>query len=390
MLLPLIQRIRQSNGVGKILGVLGICLILLLAGCSLPQVSAESRLFLNLSLDFVSDFALPQTEFKGTTVGGFSALTYDRQRDRLYALVNDKAQPRFYTLRLNLHPTASTTDLVSLEDMTLLSDPLKTEISPANLEGEGIALTSQGSLFIASAGDEHTKVPPRLSEFQQTSGQWQQNLPLPKQYWTLQEDGTLKFGAGPSHGLGALAISPEGDRLFAATAGPLIQDIPPSAIRETLRFSRLLHYWIGEPEPVLIAEHLYPLAATADRTENNLSDIIPLDNAGHFLSLEQHYSPATGYSAMIYQIATGVATDTSRIQSLAASATRPAPIMKKLLLDLSDLGIPLQNLQGLVIGSYFEAGTQSVLLVSNNAFNPKLETQWLLLRLEQHPQKHAV
>jgi hypothetical protein len=361
---------------------LGLCVVLLMTGCSFPQASAESRLFLNLSTSFLGEYDLPQSEFKGTTVGGFSALSYDRQRDRIYALSDDDTQPRFYTLNLNRQDLSNAS--LSVEDVTLLADPLKTETTPANLDGEGIELTRQGTVFVASEGNIAAKVPPRLSEFQLESGTWTRDLPLPKSYWTLDRDGTKTLGVQQNQGLESLAINVEGDRLFAALEVPLTQDMPSTS--EKPYYSRFLHYWIGEPEPLLISENLYPLdPPLPDSQKYGLSDIIPVDDGGHFLSLERSYSPSTGYSAKIYQMVTGSATDTSR-NDLSLNSKSIVPIIKKQLLNLSDLNIGLQNLEGLILGPYLEDGSRSLILVSDNEFEANTPTQFLLLRLEHNAQ----
>jgi len=69
---------------GGLVGV--VCAISLLTGCTFPQVSAEDRLFLDLSVDFLGEVILPAEDFEGTPVGGLSALTYDRSADRFYVL----------------------------------------------------------------------------------------------------------------------------------------------------------------------------------------------------------------------------------------------------------------------------------------------------------------
>ncbi|MGB8703275.1 MAG: esterase-like activity of phytase family protein [Thermosynechococcaceae cyanobacterium] len=378
MLLQTRQNRLQRAGIGKILWTLGLCLALLLSGCSLPQVSAESRLFLNLSLEFVDTFALPQTEFNGTTVGGFSALTYDRKRDRLYALANDATQPRFYTFAFN--PAVPNPEArVTLETVTPL-----TEATPMLTAHEGIALTRQDTVFVTSGGNADEKIAPRLSEFQRDSGQWQQDLPLPKQYWSVQDDGTVALGVFPNNGLGPVAISADGDRLYTATKGPLLQDTDTSP-----RYSRFLHYWIGEPEPILVAEYLYPL----NHSGSYLSDILPVDGAGHFLSLERSKSAMEGDSfaprvhATLYQLATGIAADTARLRTLPQPAQGLAPILKQPLLDWADLNLPTQDLAGIVLGPHLADGTQSVILVSNNHFEAQIPTQWTVLRLVQHRQR---
>lgn len=370
----------------KVILAWGLCFALLMTGCSLPQVSAESRLFLNLSASFLGEYDLPQSEFKGTTVGGFSALSYDRQRDRIYALSDDDTKPRFYTLNLNRQDlTNPTLTKITVEDVTLLADPLKTDTSPAQMDGEGIELTRQGMVFVASEGNIAAQVPPRLSEFELESGTWTRDLPLPKQYWTLNEDGTQALGVQPNQGLESLAINEEGDRLFAAIEAPLTQDTPSTPDKPY--YSRFLHYWIGEPEPLLISENLYPLdPPMPDSQKYGLSDIIPVDDGGHFLSLERSYSPSTGYSAKIYQMVTGIATDTSRNHDLSLNSTSIVPIMKKQLLNLSDLNLGLQNLEGLILGPYLEDGSRSLILVSDNGFQADTPTQFLIFRLAKKAQ----
>lgn len=365
---------------------LALCCTLLMTSCSLPQVSAESRLFLDLSLTYLAEYRLPQTEYEGTTVGGFASLTYDRNRDRIYALAGDR--PRIYTLALTPpRPASLSSDssnessagkTVAVEAVTQLRD---SDLSVA-MVGKGIALTPRGTAFILREQDL-PPAPPRLSEFQITSGDWQQNLPLPKQYGALATKNTPSLGIQPHQGLKALAINIEGDRLFAATEAPLAQDLPSSS--ESPRYSRLLHYWIGEPEPLLISEHLYPLdPPVGDRPGSNLTDIVPVDNAGHFLGLERTYSPSKGYSATVYQFVTGVATDTSQIRALPANLSGTAPILKKPLLNLESLGIPLRDLEGIILGPHLADGSQSVIIASNNHLLDDSPTQFLLLRLAKN------
>lgn len=352
-----------------------LCLALLLTGCSLPQVSAESRLFLNLSASLVADYTLPQVNFNGTVAGGFSALTYEALHDHIYALVEDQVNPRFYTLKLRSEGSASGQATVAIESVTLLKDSSQAALAKAaaTLEGEGIVLTRHGTVFVASEGSQDLKVPPRLSEFELSSGAWQRDLPLPKQYWTLDPEGILALGVSPNHGFKSVTINAEGDRLFTATQTPLQQDAGSG-------YSRFLHYWIDEPEPILISEHLYPLDSLSGQ-ETRLADLIAVDNAGHFLSLERSYSPTTGDGAILYQLATGVATDTSGIQTLPATLSGIVPILKQPLLNLAELNIPLQNLAGMTLGPQLPDGSRSLLLISNNRCAPTVPTQVLLLRL---------
>jgi hypothetical protein len=363
---------------GKICLPMALGLTLLLAGCSIPQVSAESRLFLNLSTEFVGSYTLPQANFKGTVVGGFSALSYDAQQDRIFGLVDDKINPRIYTLHLD--SKASGSKALTVEAVTPLQDPLKTEgsASAGTLDGEGMVLTRRGTVFVASEGNQDLKIPPRLSEFNRADGSWQQTLTLPKQFWAFDPEGNFKLGVSPNRGLESLAINAEGDRLFAATESPLQQDTAHN-------YSRFLHYWIGEPEPILVSEHLYPLdTPDTEPTEEDyrgLRDLVSIDNAGHFLALEQSHSEMKGDRTVLYQLATGVATDISGMRTLPPTLKGIVPILKKPLLDLADLNLPLHNLQGLTLGPRLADGSRSLLLISDNGMNSGVPTQVVMLRL---------
>jgi hypothetical protein len=376
------QAIRRAWG--KVWMPVALGLTLLLTGCSLPQVSAESRLFLNLSTALVGSYTLPQTNFNGTTVGGFSALAYDAQQDRIYGLVDDKVNPRVYTLQLNREALSSSTSTINVKAVTSLQDPLKPEGAKptATLDGEGMVLTRRGTFFIASEGNLNLKIPPRLSEFNRVNGSWNQDLTLPKQYWAFDPEGTFDLGVSPNRGFESLAINAEGDRLFTATQGPLGQD-------KTHPYSRFLHYWIGEPEPILISEHLYPLealdaaldAAPSDDRYQGLRDLVSIDNAGHFLALEQSHSKTIGDRTVLYQLATGVATDISGMRTLPPALKGIVPILKKPLLDLADLNLPLHNFQGLTLGPQLADGSRSLLLISDNGMNSGVPTQVVMLKL---------
>ncbi|WP_424102167.1 esterase-like activity of phytase family protein [Moorena producens] len=94
----------------------------------LPAITAEARTFLNLSVDFLGEYQLPQTEFTNTVVGGLSGLAYDRERDRFLAVSDDRsrlAPARFYTLKLTFNPTDTGNigiENVEVEDVTFLKD----------------------------------------------------------------------------------------------------------------------------------------------------------------------------------------------------------------------------------------------------------------------------
>ena len=80
-------------------------------------------------------------------------------------------------------------------------------------------------------------------------------------------------------------------------------------------------------------------------------------------------------------MATGGANDTSTFDAFQGNIGGVTPIYKERLLDLAELGIPLDNLEGMTLGPQLPDGTRSLLLVSDDNFNDLQATQFLLFRL---------
>ncbi|MBF2079544.1 MAG: esterase-like activity of phytase family protein, partial [Synechococcales cyanobacterium T60_A2020_003] len=147
--------------------------------------------------------------------------------------------------------------------------------------------------------------------------------------------------------------------------------------------NRVMHYLIGETQETLLSEHLYSLEPDpAGAISNGLSELLVLDQGGHFLSLERTFG-RSGFGAKLFQLAMGSATDISGVRSLSGDVEGLVPVRKQLVLDLQTLGIPLDNVEGMTLGPRLPDGTDSLLLLSDNNFNEDQITQILLFRLRQ-------
>jgi hypothetical protein len=367
-----------------------LLLALCLTACAIPQVRAEDRLFVPLSLDFLGAYDLPKLTFEGTPVGGLSGITYDRQRDRFYAISDDrseKAPARFYTLKVTV-ASAPKLEKVEVEKVTILKGEDGQPFAKGTIDLEGIALSPSRSLFISSEGVTQSGIPPFIGEFDLTTGQLCRKLPIPDRFLPGEVDGQPK-GVQNNLGFEALTINANGStdgqlepfRLFTATESALQQDLPASP-QSGAAPSRFLHYLIGSNQTTLLSEHLYlvepPPSAEAKR---GLCELLTFDQGGHFLSLERSFGLTTGFGAEIFQITAGGATDTSGISSLKGDWSNITPIYKRSQLDLATLGIPLDNLEGMALGARLPDGTKSLLLVSDDNFSDAQRSQFLLFRL---------
>jgi hypothetical protein len=376
--------------------------LILLSGCTLPQVKAEDRVFLPLSLDYLGEYTLPKQEFEGTPVGGLSGMTYNRQRDRFYAISDDRsrlAPARFYTLKLVLDVASSSDTQASLgiqsvdiEKVTTLLAKDGNPYPPDSVDLEGIALSPQRSLFISSEGNSQQGIAPFIAEFDLETGQWQRQLPIPDRYLPQTIDGQ-PIGVQNNLGFESLTLNADGStgnplepfRVFAATEAPLYQDLSLESPSDETNPTpiRFLHYLIGDDRSTLLAEHLYLAEPIPEGAEGGLTELLTLDQGGHFLSLERSFGLTTGLNAQIFQLATGGATDISGIPAFQGDWSGVTPIHKRLLLDLTALNIPLDNLEGMTLGPRLPDGTQSLLLVSDDNFSDLQITQFLLFRLRQ-------
>jgi hypothetical protein len=388
---------------GRILSLLLVFVIALLSflttACTPAQArTAQERTFLNLSLDFLGEYQLPKTKYKDTPIGGLSALTYDRQRNKFYALSDDRsslAPARFYTLGLRVKRTDAgeiRLEKVDVEGVTLLTDENGKTYAQGSLDPEGIALSPKRTLFISSEGVPSSGIAPFIREFDLETGKQQQSLRLPERY--LPNDSTKEEqtprGIQENRGFESLTLEPvslaaaSGDpyRLFTATESALFQDSLPPESDQPIRI-RLMQYLIGNiARPTVVSENLYLLdPAPKGALDNGLTDILTVDTGGHFLTLERIYG-LLGLNAKIYQVATSAATDVSRIETLKGDISRIKSIKKKLVLDLSTLGIYLDNLEGMSLGPRLPDGSQSLLLVSDDNFSDTQLTQFLLFRLK--------
>lgn len=363
-----------------------LILCTMLTSCAIPRVAAQDRVFLPLSLEFVDEYQLPKQTFQETVVGGLSGITYDRSRNLFYAISDDRSvfsPARFYTLSLGLD-TDETGKIriqkVKIEDVTFLKDAEGKPYPQGSIDPEAIALSPKDTVFISSEGAS-----PTISEFDLKTGQLQQNLPIPERFIPKEESGIRE-----NLGFESLTLNPaglaggKGDpfRLFTATESAITQDNQPERPDKATRI-RLLHYLISDiTSPLVISEHLYPLDFPPEIAKGNgLTDIASIDTGGHFLALERSYG-ILGGGAKIFQIATGGANDISNLSTLKGELRGIEFIKKKLLSDVSELGIYVDNLEAMTLGSRLPDGSRSLVLVSDDNFQDLQTTQFLLFRIK--------
>ena len=361
-------------------------IVALSAGLLVGPASAASPQSHTPELDFLGEATLAAGAlFEGTVVGGLSSLTYDAQRDVYYAISDDQGAgftpastpARFYTLRIDLGDGTLDSGDVAVVDVTTLLGPDGQPFPPLSLDPEGLTLTRDDTLIVTSEGIANRGIAPFVREFD-LSGQQIRELTVPGAF-TPSADGTS--GVRTNLGFEAAAVAPNGQFLFVGAENALAQDGPAASVT-TGSPARLLRYQLTSGR--LDRQYVYQTDPVADPspifTVNGLVELLPLNNQ-FLLAMERSFSVGAGNTIRIYRVALPGATDVNGSSDL-DQLDRVRVAQKTLLLDLDELGLTLDNLEGMTFGPRLPDGRQSLLLASDNNFTAGQVSQFLLFALD--------
>ncbi|HEU4363445.1 MAG TPA: esterase-like activity of phytase family protein [Mycobacterium sp.] len=319
--------------------------------------------------------------FAGTTIGGLSGISYDAGRDCYYVISDDRSAKnpaRFYTMRLSL--SGSGLDGVTVTGTQPLLDENGRPF-PARQPGrpppdpEGIAFDAgRQRLYWSSEGERITDGEPVLADpwvrIAGLDGRYLGRFSLPANLaMSAQSTGPRRNTA-----LEGLTLAPGGRLLFAAMEGPGYNDgaLPD---RDRGALTRITAFDTDSTAPV--AQYAYPLEPAPGPAETNgLTDLVALSTST-FLVVERAFS--THPIVRLFRAEIGAATDVLNVASLTGG--RLTPMTKTLLVDLSAIPDPVDNIEGITLGPRLPDGRQSVILVSDDNFAPTQVTQFLLFGL---------
>jgi hypothetical protein len=336
------------------------------------------------TLEFRGEVIVPTgTMFEGTVVGGLSSITYDPALDLYYSLSDDQGQlqpARFYTLRIDVSDGFLDNGDVEVTAVTTLRAPDGQPYPVASLDPEGFTLAKSGEFIVTSEGFATRGIAPWVRRYTR-DGTYLGDLPVPDAFTPLAG----VRGVRQNLAFEAAAVSPDGRHLFVGMEGALVQDGPAATIgngspsrilRYHLQSGRLEAQYVYVNDPV--AEPPVPAGAFS---VNGLVELLPF-NTQFMLSMERSFSvgaPGTGNTIKIYAVAFPRASNVNGLESIAG--LMPRPVEKTLLLDLGTLGLPLDNIEGMVLGPTLPDGSRSLILVSDDNFAPAQFTQFLMFAL---------
>jgi hypothetical protein len=159
--------------------------------------------------------------------------------------------------------------------------------------------------------------------------------------------------------------------------------------------ARILVYDINKRTPT--NEYVYEVGPWAEPSAifgvNGIVEVLPIDNVGTMLVMERSFSVGgvlgggTGNVVVINEISTQGASDVLGIDALYEGASPIAftPVSQREVFAFDDLGIPIDNIEGMTFGPSLPDGRQTLVIVSDNNFNPGQFTQLVVLALDIGP-----
>lgn len=309
-------------------------------------------------------------------VGGLSGLAFDPASGTFFAVSDDPSRlgpARIYEIAIDLENGRLEADGVRLVGVTTLRQADGTPFRPHTIDAEGLARTPQGHWLVASEGFVERGVPPALFEFT-AAGAWVGALRLPR---------ALRLGRhrGPRHNLAfeSVTVSPDGEWLFSATENALLQD-GGAADAAGGSLCRILQFELGRRR--LRAAYAYrtePVAGPPRGDElavNGLVDLLALEGR-RLLALERSFTAGQGNVVRLFHVDLAAATDVARSRRL-DRLSPGVPARKTLLLDIADLGVRPDNLEGMAFGPNLADGRRTLFLVADDNFAPQRQRNQLI------------
>ncbi len=369
---------------------------LLISACSsLKKTPVKEASTTISSLKFLDEYDLPYNlQYKNTTVGGLSSIDYDAKNDLYYLISDDRSEinpSRFYTAKISLNLN-EINSVKMINVATLLQQngqpypDLKKHTKPT-IDPEAMRynpITQQ--LIWSSEGERIVKIGDTILidpavNIISTSGKYSSTLPLP---------GNLQmhsFESGPRRNgvLEGLAFADNYKTLYISLEEPLYQDGPRADVTDVNPLVRIFKFdWKNKQNTAQYAYKLEPIAYPAKPESgfkvNGIPDILSI-NKNQLLVTERSFSE--GHEGCVIRVFLADLSEADNVISNSSLSKNPPQhlIGKKLILNMDDLKIYIDNVEGATFGPTLPNGHQSIIFVADNNFSKTEKTQFLLFEV---------
>lgn len=362
-----------------------------LFSCSNLKQTAENNA--TPSLKLISSIEIPFEEtFQNTKVGGLSGIDYDVKNDLYYLICDDRSvfnDSRFYTAKINL--SEDKIKSFAFQNVTYLKDETgksygnwntspNTSADPEDMrynpKTNSLIWSSEGARVVTA--DKEVLQNPSLN-FMDLKGNFLGNVTLPGNLkMQQQEKGPRNNGT-----LEGITFDKNYKNIYTNIEEPLFEDGDQA---NTSKGGLIRLYQFDAKTKKNTAQYGYQLEPIALEPNpkgafavNGIS-AIQYYGKNQLLVVERSYSTGTQpCTVKIFLCDLKKATDIKNYPSLQNQKLELAS--KRLVLNMDDLGIFIDNIEGLTFGPKLANGNPSLIFVSDNNFSDKQKTQVLVFEL---------
>ena len=348
-----------------------------------------------VKLHFLSEYDIPHNrQFANTTVGGLSGIDYDSKSDLYYIISDDRSAmnpARFYTAKIPIHNRKiDSVQLVSVQWLLQPNGMLfpNTKQDPQHtIDPEAIRFISQdGNLVWSSEGEriirnDTTVLQDPSINIMSVNGRYLDSFTIPKNMKVqVGQRGPRQNGV-----FEGMTFTAGGKDLLVSVEEPLYEDGPRAGTSDSSAWVRIIRFDVNSRKAVAqYGYHIDPVAFPAIPADafkiNGIPDILHM-NDSTILVIERSFSTGRpGCTIKVFQADLGNADDISADSSLLLAHFRE--VRKKLLLNMDDLGIYIDNIEGVCWGPVLPNGNRTLVFVGDNNFSADEVTQFLLFEVE--------
>ena len=373
--------------------VIGFLTISIFISCSnLKQVSKNDSV---PRLNFINSIEIPYNQdFKNTKIGGLSGIDYDKKQNLYYLISDERSQQnlsRFYTAKILLNNDRL--EAINFQDSNTLKNEegktfgswLTTPETSADPEDirynpktNSLIWSSEGARVLTN--DKTVLQNPSIT-FMDLKGNFKSQIKLPSNLVMQKEN------RGPRNNgtLEGITFDKKFKTIYTSLEEPLFEDGDQASISK----SGLIRLYLFDAKTKENrAQYGYQLEKIAHEPKPkgafavNGVAAIQYYSKNQLLVLERSYSTGTqACTIKVFLCDFKKATNVKDYASLLNQTIELAS--KKLILNVDDLGIFTDNIEGLTFGPKLANGKRSLLFVSDNNFSVAQKTQLLLFEVEE-------
>lgn len=348
----------------------------------------------SIFLRFIDEYIIPYNlSFNNTTVGGLSGIDYDQKSDEYYFISDDRSDinpARYYKARIFMDQKGI--DSIRFTDVKYLMNNKgsiysSNRVDPFNsIDPEAIRYNPlKREIVWSSEGERILKVKDTVLQNPSvniiSASELYDTFPLPANLFMH----ATELGPRKNAVLESMTFADNYNSLFICTEEPIYEDGPKADLTDKKSYIRIFKFdaftkvnsaqYAYKLDPIT-----YPSIPANGFKLNGVSDMLNI-GSNKFIVIERSFStgrlPCT-IKIFISDLAN--ATDIRNIPSLKVGRDF-IPATKKLLLNMDELKIYIDNIEGVTFGPVMPNGHKTLLFIADNNFVPLQRSQLLLFEV---------